>query len=323
MEFIEAIVNSLTYHLRANWNILLFGIVLAVGINVYLEPAKLRAFLSRRAGFSIPGAVAFGSLTPLCACGSMAVLVSMFAAAMPWGAVMAFLISSPLASPSDYMFQTAFLGSKFALAMLASSLALGVTGGLLAHLLEKRTSFFHGQFRLLGKNKATGEESHPIDCVESACASTACCGRATWQERIKLNELIDVLWAVGVKRILLYFVLFISVGAIVELIIPSQWIYSVFGGDKEHSILLSALVGLPLYVSGSSSLPILSSLMNAGAGQGAILAFLIAGQGTSVPVVLGMSTFLKPRAIVAYASFIFVGSIIAAYLYQWILLLAV
>jgi uncharacterized membrane protein YraQ (UPF0718 family) len=107
------------------------------------------------------------------------------------------------------------------------------------------------------------------------------------------------------------------------MIIPSQWIYSAFGGDKAHSILLSALVGLPLYVSGSSSLPILSSLMNAGAGQGAILAFLIAGQGTSVPVVLGMSTFLKPRAIAAYALFVFAGSIIAAYLYQWVTIISV
>lgn len=323
MTYLSAVTSSLSYHLRANWNILLFGIVIAVAINVYLEPAKLRAFLNRRAGVSIPGAVAFGALTPLCACGTMAVLVSMFAAVMPWGAVMAFLISSPLASPSDYMFQTAFLGSNFAVAMLTSALALGVVGGLVAHFLEKNTRFFDGQFRLATKTAVGSAEADQGDCGSQGCAVSACCQSTTWQERIKLDELKHAIWHIGVKRILLYFVLFISVGAVVELIIPAQWIYNAFGGDKAHSIALSAAVGLPLYVSSSSSLPILSSLMNAGAGQGAILAFLIAGKGTSIPVVMGMSTFLKPRAIAAYALFVFVGSIVAAYLYQWSLLLAV
>lgn len=323
MTFFYAITNALAYHLRSNWYILLIGVLLAVGINVYLDPEKLRAFLSRRAGVSIPGAVAFGALTPLCACGTMAVLVSMFATVMPWGAVMAFLVSSPLTSPSDYMFQTAFLGTPFALAMLVSAIGLGLFGGVAAYLLESRTSFFRGQLRLDKKEASTAVE---VNCCSEESVATSCCEVAqeevaatspeSLMEKLKLKSLGTAFIDIGVKRILLYFVLFISIGTVVEMLIPSQWIYNVFGGDKAHSIPLSAALGLPMYVSSSSALPLLRSFIAAGAGEGAILAFLIAGKGTSVPVMLGMSTFLKPKAIAAYASFIFLGSIVAGYVYQ-------
>src|SRR5690349_17904905 len=123
---IKQILLSVWGYLRADWLILLIGITLAVSISVYVDSNKLKNLLMKKTGVSIPGAVLFGALTPLCACGTMAVLLSMFVSAMPWGPVMAFLISSPLASPSEYMFETAFFGSKFATAVVISSILLGL-----------------------------------------------------------------------------------------------------------------------------------------------------------------------------------------------------
>jgi uncharacterized membrane protein YraQ (UPF0718 family) len=326
MHVLTSIVQALQYHLRSNWYILLIGVLLAVGINVYLDPVRLRNFLSKSAGFSIPGAVAFGALTPLCACGTMAVLVSMFATVMPWGAVLAFLVASPLTSPSDYMFQTAFLGTRFAVGMLASAIGLGLLAGLAAHLLERRTGFFRGQFRPApsccqsnNRTEVAAAKPDPTSCC-TASEVSCCPPKVDLVTRLILNELVSALWEIGVKRILIYFILFISIGTVVQMLIPSTWIYMVFGGDKAHSIPLSAMVGLPLYVSSSSALPLLRSFIDAGAGEGAILAFLIAGKGTSVPVMLGMSTFLKPKVIALYALFVFFGSIAVGYLYQFVLI---
>ena len=85
MSFINEILLTVLHFLKADWHILLIGILIAVSINVYADPVKLRSLLSRRAGLSIPGSVLFGALTPLCACGTMAVLISMFVSALPWG----------------------------------------------------------------------------------------------------------------------------------------------------------------------------------------------------------------------------------------------
>lgn len=75
-------------------------------------------------------------------------------------------------------------------------------------------------------------------------------------------------------------------------------------------------MGLPLYLTDSSAIPLLKSFINSGAGEGAVLAFLIAGKATGVPVIAGMSTFLKKRAMLFYLGFIYFGAILCGYLYQ-------
>jgi uncharacterized membrane protein YraQ (UPF0718 family) len=89
-----------------------------------------------------------------------------------------------------------------------------------------------------------------------------------------------------------------------------------FSPDKSYSIPLAALVGLPLYVSGAAGLPLLDTFLKAGAGEGAVLAFLIAGQGTSVGVMIGIATFIKKKAIAFYVAIVLVGAILSGLSYQ-------
>lgn len=342
MSILKDVIFTVAGYLRADWLVLLFGIVMAVALDVYVDPGKMKRLLKSKAGVSIPGAVAFGAFTPLCACGTMAVLISMFVSAMPWGAVMAFLISSPLTSPSEYVFEAAFLGTRFASAVVVTSIAMGISAGFLAHFLETRTSFFKGQFRLADET----------DTVTSCCSSgakdeVACCdsqststpggetltvidedddepvsSRASIISRYRLDRFSRQFVDIGLKRILLYFVVFIAIGRIVELSIPKSWIDTLFSGNKAYSIPLSATIGLPLYISNSAALPLLRSLANSGASEGALLSFLITGKATGIPVIAGMSAFLKPRAMAFYVAFIYIGGMLAGYAYQYFVSLA-
>lgn len=364
LEILKDIFMTILGYLKADWYFLLIGILLAVVVSVYLDSEKLKRFLQRRAGISIPGAVAIGALTPLCACGTMAVLLSMFVSAMPWGTVMAFLISSPLTSPSEYMFETAFFGSKFATGLLVTSIALGILAGLIAHILERRTKFFDGQFRLIKEKKQScecsgseevktnvevqnnsgcgcgcsdsnesatcceAEDNQKCGCgsdeVAAGCDTQSCgcqetkpvCCSQSLIKKYKIDKVLKELWNTGIKKILLYFIIFIAAGRVVELIIPQEWIMTLFSGDKAYSIPLAATIGLPLYLTDSSAMPLLKSFINSGAGEGAVLAFMIAGKATGVPVIAGMATFMKKKAMLFYIGCIYFGAIIFGYLYQ-------
>lgn len=354
LKVVQEILLSVYGYLRADWLILLIGILIAVAVNVYVDSNKLKKALQKNAKISIPGAVLFGALTPLCACGTMAVLISMFVTAMPWGAVMAFLISSPLSSPSDYIFETAFFGSRFATGLLISSIVLGLLAGYIAHLLETRTSFFKGQFRMAKKTgadccdtpkkvkiaKPNNVKIKAVTAPNSSCcseisatketlccstnASTCCSTDASSKtedsiiKKYKLDKFAKEFYNIGIKKVLLYFIIFIAIGRVVEMIVPSAWIMTLFSGDKAYSIPLAATIGLPLYLNDSSALPLLKSFINAGAGEGAVLAFIIAGKATGVPVMAGMATFLKKRAMAYYIGFIYFGAIICGYIYQLI-----
>jgi uncharacterized protein len=373
MNILKELFLAVLGYLKADWLILLIGILIAVSVNVYMDSNKLKKFLEKKAGISIPGAVGIGALTPLCACGTMAVLLSMFITAMPWGPVMAFLISSPLSSPSDYIFETAFFGSRFATGLLIASILLGLIAGFVAHLLEKKTNFFKDQFRLNNSSEVSNCCNESYSEVASSCCSSnrteakGCCsnndstlavkklrgkekieiknsnslkiikskvkenkfednvtskGRISdFVERYKLKKFAYELYNIGVKKILLYFIVFIAIGRIVELFIPKEWIISLFSGNKSYSIPLAATIGLPLYLSDASAIPLLKSFINAGAGEGAVLAFLIAGKATGIPVIAGMSTFMKKRALLFYITFVYVGAIVSGYLYQIISLI--
>lgn len=334
LTIIIQIIQSIWHYLSSDWYILLIGIILVVGTSVYVDSNKLNSLLTNKTVVSIPGTVAVGALTPLCACGTMAVLLSMFVSAMPWGSIMAFLISSPLTSPSEYMFETAFFGSKFANAVLISSIALGTIAGFLANFMEKKTNFFKDQFRLVScksESCCTNNKKVVIKKIDSMKIKSnvdnnkVCCKtekaiqlNKDFIKKYKIDKLAKEFVNIGVKKILFYFTIFIAIGRIVEIVIPQSWIMSLFSADKIYSIPLAATIGLPLYLNDSSAMPLLKSLINSGAGQGVVLAFIITGKATGVPVIAGISTFLKKRAIIFYLGTVYIGGIIAGYIFQLI-----
>ncbi len=308
-------------YLKADWFILLIGILTSVSLSVYVDSEKLQKYIERNPMISVPGSVAFGAFTPLCACGTMAVLLSMFISAMPWGPVMAFLVSSPLTSPSEFLFQSAFFGSHFAMAVLVASIILGVSAGFIAHYLSQRTNFFHNQFRLMVSKKEsccnTGNDG--VNKTATCCSTVDSVEQSrNWITRYKLDSFLRELFETGFKKILLAFVIFIAIGKVVEMMIPKEWIMLLFSDEKTYSIPLSATLGLPLYVSGSAALPLMKSFLNAGAGEGAMMAFLITGKATGVPVIAGMATILKKRAILYYVGFVYLGGILSGYVYEMI-----
>ncbi len=311
IDVIKKIVQAEIQYLKADWWILLLGISIAVIIKVYIGSDSMKSWINKNEKVSVFGSIAFGSFTPLCACGTMAVILSMFVSQMPWAPIMAFLVSSPLTSPSQFIFQTEFLGLNLALAVLISSIILGIGAGVLANVLSKKTVFFENQFRIAFEDK---DKNNQKSCSTNKIKSK------NILDKYKINSLVHEFYELGIKKVLLYFLIFIAIGQLVELFVPTEWILSLFNSENVYSIPLSAIIGLPLYISGISSLPLLKSILELGAGGGAVLAFLIAGQGTGVAVIVGLSTIIKKRALAFYISYIFLGAVFSGYIYQLLII---
>lgn len=316
-QYIQDIVLTVTHTLHAQWLLLALGTMAAVIVQVYVDPKASRRFVARHDRLAIPSAIALAALTPLCACGTMGVILALFVTQMPWGPVMAFLVTSPLISPSGFLFSVSFLGLPFAAALLAVALLLGVVAGFGTSWLEKHTSLFQDQFR-------RPDES----CTGSACAEGAPPKSPPdgfdirpIRQRWKLDQLWPAIYRYGLRGILLYFVLFIAIGRTVELLVPTYVIRGLFSGENPASIPLAAILGMPLYLSGPAALPLLRSFVDQGAAWGAVLAFVITGQATGLPVLLGMGVFIRWRVLVVYGAFALLGALVAGYAFEALLLL--
>lgn len=97
------------------------------------------------------------------------------------------------------------------------------------------------------------------------------------------------------------------------------WIQALLGGRSPWSIPLATAVGIPLYVSGVASIPIVSGLLAGGMSPGAAMAFLISGPVTTVCAMAAVWALVRGRAFALYLGASVAGSLAAGYVFQWIM----
>ena len=92
-------------------------------------------------------ATAAAVTTPLCSCGTTAVVLGMMASVISWAPIVAFMVASPLTSPQELVCCAGLFGWPFAIAFFVASILLGLLGGVAAALAESR-GWLQNQTRL-------------------------------------------------------------------------------------------------------------------------------------------------------------------------------
>ena len=379
-----------------NWPFLIVSTFIAVALKLYLDPKKVSALLIRHKNAGVIGATAAAVTTPLCSCGTTAIVLGMMASMMPWAPIVAFMVASPLTSPEELIYSAGIFGWPFAIAFFTSSVLLGLLGGTVASLFEAR-GWLTNQVRYATDGKKTKNKPYPADfsrsrtftslqlapamCCETnvplaietcACtsgipvvhATTTCscetlpeipqstgcacdvqpakyqtascaCGslpakqaasRCSCEDapnqpektRVTLRTFLVEVFHTG-KRLLVMFLGFAFIGYFLNGLIPSAWVAAIFGHGNVYSVLLAATLGLPLYINTEASLPLVRALLDGGMSQGAALAFLITGAGTSIGAMTGALTIARWRVIGLVIGTLWVGAVASGFIYNILL----
>jgi len=361
-----------------NWPFLAISIILAAVLKLYLDPQRVSAFMLRHQKAGVAGATILAVTTPLCSCGTTAVVLGMIANLMPWAPIVAFMVSSPLTSPEELVYSAGLFGWPFALAFFAASIFLGLLGGTLAGLFDRR-GWLANQTRLSLASTESRSKTRPVtpqvkpaslaatpparltlqpavatccagdrpqlltlDAIGCGCdqgsstppmaAGCACgsaqatgpfpapacaCendepgGRTAVTARVLLNEMV----ATG-KHLLVMFFGFAFIGYVLNGLIPATWVAAIFDSGNVYSIPLAATLGLPLYVNSEASLPLVRTMLDAGMSQGAALAFLITGAGTSFGAVAGMLTIARWRVVALVIGTLWAGAVLSGVMFN-------
>jgi uncharacterized membrane protein YraQ (UPF0718 family) len=289
------------------WPYLALSILIAAVLKVHVEPGRVRAWLGRHQRASVVGAVVISVATPLCSCGTMALVLAMLATSMPWAPIVAFMVASPLSSPSQLLFTAGLFGWGFAGFHFLVAIALGFAGAGAAAVLEGR-GWLANQTRLAravpapiagGSHAAVMEPEAPV-------------------ARRVLRPAREYLVAIGAqsRRLIPLFLAFAFIGYLLNNLIPAAWVTSLFGSGQRWGVLFAATLGLPLYVNSDASLPLVKSFLDSGASPGAAMAFLLTGAGTSVGAVAGALTIARWRVLGVVVATLWVGAIVAGYLFD-------
>ena len=104
-------------------------------------------------------------------------------------------------------------------------------------------------------------------------------------------------------------------GALIYLYVPETWITSTLGGNTPWAIITAALLGIPVYTSNLSAMPLVGGLIGQGMHPATALAFLIAGPTTTLPAMSAVWGLVNRKVFAFYIGFSLVGAIVFGYIY--------
>jgi uncharacterized membrane protein YraQ (UPF0718 family) len=292
------------------WPFLALSILIAAVLKVHVEPARVKAWLGRHRTASVAGAVALSVGTPLCSCGTMALVLAMLATSMPWAPIVAFMVASPLSSPGQLLYTAGLFGWPFAAFHFTAAIVLGFAGAGAAAVLES-AGWLANQTRLARPALA------PIAGGSDAAAAVVD-PPAGHRATRRLPEYGRAVLTEG-RRLLPLFFTFAFLGYLINNLIPAAWVTGLFGSGQTWGVVLAATFGLPLYVNADASLPLVRSFLDGGASPGAAMAFLLTGAGTSVGAVVGALTIARWRVLAVVVVTLWVGAVVTGYAFDAVL----
>ena len=271
------------------FNYWLIGIVVGSIISVFGKD-KIHAIFMKLSGmklgiFGVVPASLLGIASPLCMYGTIPIAASFYQKGMRQDWLAAFMMSSILLNPQLIIYSQA-LGTTAMIIRIVSCCLCGMLAGGLVALFYKNDFF---RFEKL--YEISSRDTHP-------------------------NMLVRLLKNIGrnIKTTGPYFLIGIILSVLFQRYVPSELFASLFGKEEGFGVLLAATIGVPLYMCGGGTIPLLNDWLISGMSMGSASAFMITGPATKITnlgalkIVLGMKNFII--YLVYIMSFSFVTGII-------------
>ena len=106
------------------------------------------------------------------------------------------------------------------------------------------------------------------------------------------------------------------INALLIFCVPADLFNGILANNGPFSVVIAALVGIPVYTSNITALPLVSGLLAAGMNQGAALAFLIAGPVTTLPAMSAVYGLVSRKVFLLYLLIPFAGAILFGWLFN-------
>lgn len=263
-------------------------------IQSYFPPERTKKLLGKYKGIwaNTMGAL-LGTVTPFCSCSSIPIFMGFTRAGLSSGVTFSFLISSPLVDLGAFILLASVFGFPIAITYVIVGLVLAVVGGT---IIEK-----------------TGVGKNVQDFILQ--------GTLAEVEGIKLKRRDRMIYAKDqmlstLKKVWIYILVGVGIGAAIHNFIPTEWIQVVLGQDKWYSVLIASVVGVPMYADIFGTIPVAEALFFKGVGVGTILAFMMSVTALSLPSIIMLSKAVKPKLLFWFIVIVVFGIMAIGYIFN-------
>jgi len=238
------------------------------------------SFVARHLGGSGPVPVIKASLLgiplPICSCGVLPLGASLRDRGAGRGATASFLISTPQTGIDSILVTYSLLGPVFALFRPLAALVSGVLGGLTVAGLTP-------------EKEAGPEPAKP--CTRGCCASAPPAPAALRALRYGFRHLPQEMGT--------HILVGLFLAGLVAVLLPPDFLAGTLGRGLP-AMAAMMLLGLPVYICATASVPLAAAMMAKGLSPGAALVFLAVGPATNTIALATLWKLLGRRQTLAY-----------------------
>lgn len=280
---------------------LVLGLLFAGILHIFIRPGVIAKHLGKDNFWSVVKASLFGIPLPLCSCGVIPAALSLRKDGASKGSVISFLISTPTTGVDSIFATYALLGGFFTAYRVLASFITAVFAGTMSNLFSK------------------AEEETTKETKKDTCK--VCCGNECEDESHSLSEKIKGVFTYAFRDLLGdiggWLLLGIFIGGIISYFIPEEFVMRYLSSGW-LSMILMLIIGIPMYVCSSGSLPIAAALMLKGMNPGAAFVFLMTGPVTNSVAFTVIARQLGRRIVIIFLISIVVCSLTLGFILNMI-----
>ncbi len=232
-----------------------------------------------------------GIASPLCMYGTIPIAASFSEKGVRDDLLAAFMMSSILLNPQLIIYSAA-LGETALLIRVSSCFLCGIVAGLLVRAFFRDRPFFN----FAGFQEAPGRDVDPKPLMRLV-------------KNIGRNIRATGPW----------FLAGILLTALYQRYVPSEWVADVFGNQRGFGVLLAATLGVPLYMCGGGTIPLIAEWLQSGMSLGAATAFMITGPATKITNLGAVKIVLGAKRFLLYLAFSAAFSLATGAFIDWVL----
>jgi uncharacterized membrane protein YraQ (UPF0718 family) len=232
---------------------LLFGFLMAGVLSVLISKTYVRQHLGGRGWMGAFKAALIGVPMPICSCGVIPLAASLRKHGASRGATASFLASTPQTGIDSLMITYALLGWVFALFRAVVAFLSGIACGVAVEAVTEP------------------ERDASAECTDTCCQQ---------DQKPMLRRMLSYGFLTLPRNIAKAVTLGILLSGLISGLIPENFFADYLGGSP-WAMLIMLIIGIPLYVCSSASVPIALAFIKAGISPGAALVFLITGPATN------------------------------------------
>ncbi len=297
---------------------LILGMSIAGILSVTIDASLISHHIGRASLGSILKASLFGVPLPLCSCSVIPTSVYLEDSGASRPAVTAFLISTPQTGVDSITATYGMMGPLMAIYRPLSAFLLGVIGGLI-------NRFFGG--RPEHTLETPHEHDHDCSCEDSCSTHGSCgCSHADHENQEvsffgRLRQAFHYSFIEFIDDIGLHFIIGLLIAGLMGIIIPDGFFENSAIGSGFTGMITMVIVGIPLYICSTSSIPIAVMLIAKGASLGTAFVFLLAGPATNITTFTVLAKRMGRRYTIQYVLILIFGALAFGLLLDGLLIL--